>query len=131
MFDEWPIHERDAYAPPSDSTGADQLGGIIDSLLLTPFWEITDTVTVRNPQKCGCQLLGEAQYCLHVDKPSGDVLLRAGHVFVVCEPQQRHEKHQGFFVLTNLAFMIQDPQTAGSGESRFGLSPRHARAIGV
>jgi hypothetical protein len=55
MFDAWPIHERDANAPPRDSTGAGELGGIIESLLLTPFWEITDTVTVRNPQKCGRQ----------------------------------------------------------------------------
>jgi len=72
MFDEWPIHEGDAYAPPLDSTGAGQLGGIIDSSLLTPFWKITDTVTVRNPQKCGRQLLRKAQYCLHVDKPPGE-----------------------------------------------------------
>jgi hypothetical protein len=37
MFDAWPTHERDANAPPLDSTGAGQLGGIIDGLLLTPF----------------------------------------------------------------------------------------------
>jgi hypothetical protein len=35
MFDAWPIHERDANAPPLDSTGAGQLGGIIDSLTNT------------------------------------------------------------------------------------------------
>jgi hypothetical protein len=55
MFDAWPIHERDAYAALLDATGAGQLGEIIDSLLLTPFWEMTDTVTGRNPQKCGRQ----------------------------------------------------------------------------
>ncbi len=37
MFDEWPIHGRDAYVPPLDSTGAGPSGGIIDSLPLTPF----------------------------------------------------------------------------------------------